>query len=248
MKKMFVVALGVVLSAGLSACGDMKKSVQIADVNSEIKSTKSDDAMSEQRYRELCMMRLNRMCDDGEYPKPTVPIRPTQPTSLDYSYATLQHARKFGINLRNVGKREWVDACEVNVYQSSMTVFSGSITENCIWQNSRANWVINNVKIQVLDNRNGRGSWSSKTMAGNSYYNAMDEVVKKYNYAIDAALKLGKRDLAAKLKLHLENLEKRVSSYKSSHNAVQIFATADANFWNSSRVHIRGRVELIRIN
>jgi hypothetical protein len=145
-----------------------------------------------------------------------------------------------------LGEERWVEgACRLRVEKGWP---GGSRRDECFYQHAIPGWQIIGSEIKVLENRNGRGSYSTKIIAKNGQVTInQQEIGNKWNVAIDLALKAG--DIQAKNKLELERQKHQqyIATYAANENTFLLEATARAGAVQRSVIELDARVKIIRL-
>ncbi len=144
-----------------------------------------------------------------------------------------------------LGEERWIEgACRLRVEKGWP---GGSNNGECFYQ-PPTGWQIIDSEVKVLENRNGRGSFSTKIIAANGQVTInRQEIGNKWNVAIDLALKAG--DIEAKNKLELERQKNQqyIATYAANENTFLLEATARAGAVQRSVIELDARVKLIRL-
>lgn len=147
-----------------------------------------------------------------------------------------------------VEERVVEQAC--NVYVSKKYSSNRSRTETCNWP-APAGWGIFSAEVKETENFKGRGSFSHKTYAqGQNFIGSstrLEEQKSKLRLAIDAAYKDNNFKAVAELEADYRRLEQLEQSFTSSHNWLEVTATADAGRFARSYVRVIAKVTIFRL-
>lgn len=147
-----------------------------------------------------------------------------------------------------LGEERWFDDfCEVRAYQGAVTLNRG-ITENRVCQQDIPGWQIIGHKIEVIENKNNRGSWRANVIAKDGNFVANEqEIGSKFAAAITLAVKY--KDIEAKkgLELEYQRNSQLIRSYSSNKNSLELKATANGGAFSKSIIHIKAKVKMIRL-
>lgn len=171
-----------------------------------------------------------------------------RPNTTPQSYSVDWYMEQVGLpTSTELGEERWVDACEVRVQQGAGT-FNRGVTEDCIYQHGIPGWQILEYKLEVLENRYSRGSYSASIIAENGQFNIdQQQIGDKWKAAIELAVKLGDIEAKRKLDLEYQRHQRFISSYASNKNTFYLQATANGGLFRRSVVHVKGKVKLIRL-
>lgn len=147
-----------------------------------------------------------------------------------------------------LGEERWFnDFCEVRAFQGAVTLNRG-VTVSNVCQHDLPGWQIIGHQIEVIENKNGRGSWGANIIAKDGNYFANEqEIGSKFNAAIELAVKYN--DIEAKKRLELEyqrNLQ-LIRTYSSNKNSLELKATANGGALKKSIVHVKAKIKAIRV-
>ena len=175
-------------------------------------------------------------------PKPTNDTNPNQNRDVDW------YMRKAGLpKLSQIGEEEWVNACDVRAQQGAGTFNSGR-TETCTYQNDRLGWQIVEYKIDVLENKHGRGSYKGDIIAKNGQFTVNEQQIgDKWKAAIELADKDGDFETKRKLELEYQRHQQLIGRYASNKNTFFLKATANGGAFRKSVIHVKGKVRMIYV-
>ncbi len=145
-----------------------------------------------------------------------------------------------------LGEERWIEgACKLRVEKGWP---GGSKSGECFYQHAIPGWQIIGSEVKVLENRGGRGSYSTKIIAKDGQITInREEIEKNWNKAIDLAIKAG--DIEAKVKLELERQKHQqyIATYAANENTFLLEATARAGAIERSVIDLSARVRMIRV-
>lgn len=146
-----------------------------------------------------------------------------------------------------LGAEKEVQVCDVLAQQGSFTFDSGN-NRTCVWQQSEPGWVIESVGVQVLENKNDRGSYTYSVIAADGQFH-MDtkEIGNKWNAAIDLAGKAGDVSVEKKLEIGFQHHMERVLNLSSDKNSVYVEANANGGLFQSSIIHVVATAKLVKV-
>lgn len=145
------------------------------------------------------------------------------------------------------GEVKEVDGCEVLVEQGAVTFNNGN-TRSCTYE-PPPGWQLVGGRVEVLENRNNRGSYNYSILQNNSKLSALHkELGAKWKTAIDWSIKY--KDVEAKRKLEFEYQRQQEYFFEIASNnaAMYLEATANGGLLKKSRIHVRSKVKLVRIH
>lgn len=138
----------------------------------------------------------------------------------------------------------------VNIYVSKNYSSNRPKTETANWP-APPGWAIFTAEVNATENFKGRGSYTQKTYAQGQTFDLsntrLEEQKEKLRLAIDAAFKDKKFDLVAELQSDYSRLEQLEQHFKSSHNWLEVTATASAGRFARSRIRVVARVTIFRV-
>jgi hypothetical protein len=133
------------------------------------------------------------------------------------------------------------------VHQGSGT-FNSGVTESCTWQQSQPGWVIESVRVDLLENKHDRGSYTESVIAADGQFNMnVKEIGDQWNAAIDLAAKAVDVEVQKKLEIGYQNHMERVVDVSSNKNSVYVEANANGGLFQSSTIHVIATAKLIRV-
>ena len=190
---------------------------------------------------------------DGEG-TPDTPVQsestPETPTQNENQVRTVDwYKQQVGLSKSaELGEERWFDDfCEVRAYQGAVTLNRG-VTVTNVCQQDIPGWQIIGHKIEVIENKNGRGSWGANVIAKDGNFTANEqEIGSKYKIAIELAGKY--KDIEAKQRLEMDyqrNLQ-LIRSYSSNKNSIVLKATANGGAFKKSIVHIKVKAKVVRV-
>lgn len=145
-----------------------------------------------------------------------------------------------------IGEEKWIDACDVVAEQGAFT-FNSGITKTCTYQVDNG-WQIVESKLDVLENKYGRGSYTSNIIAKDGQFSVNEqEIGAKWKVAIEAATKAKDTEARAKLELEYQRNIQLIRNYSANKNTFFMEVTANGGLGRKSVVHVVGKVKLVRI-
>jgi hypothetical protein len=147
-----------------------------------------------------------------------------------------------------IGKTMTVPAaCDIRATQGAVT-FNRGVTQTCTYQHNIPGWQIIGADLEVLENQNGRGSWSQAIIAANGQFTASSkELGDKWKVAIDMAGKFGDIEAKTKLELEYQRHQETFLQYASDKNTFFLSVTANGGAFAKSAIRVRANVRLVQI-
>jgi hypothetical protein len=145
-----------------------------------------------------------------------------------------------------LGEERWIEgACSLRVEKGWP---GGSKIDECFYQHAIPGWQIIGSEVKVLENRGGRGSYSTKIIAKDGQVTInREEIGNKWNVAIDLAIKAGDIGAKTKLELEREKHQQDIATYAANENTFLLEATARAGAVQRSVIELNARVKIIRL-
>jgi Concanavalin A-like lectin/glucanases superfamily len=173
---------------------------------------------------------------------PTPPVGgPADPNDLNWYMA------KAGLpTIQEIGEERWFSACDITAQQGAVTFNTGRVM-TCIY-NSIPGWVIAESKVDVLENINGRGSYTSNILAEGANIGINEqEIGDKWKIALDLAVKFADVDLQRKLNVEYQRHQELIRAYNTNKNTFFLQAIANGGLFRKSVIHVKGSVRCIRL-
>jgi hypothetical protein len=144
-----------------------------------------------------------------------------------------------------LGEERWIEeACKLRVEKGWP---GGSNSGECFYQ-PPTGWQIIESKVEVLENKNGRGSYSTKTIAKDGQVTInRQEIGSKWNVAIDLAIKAGDIEAKNKLELEYQKHQQYIATYAANENTFLLEATARAGAVERGVIELKAQVKIIRL-
>ncbi len=140
-----------------------------------------------------------------------------------------------------------VVACDTYVYQGAGT-FNRGETRDCVYQATEYGWGIEQVRVEVLQNRNGRGSYTHNTLAQDGQFSFdIKEIGDKWNVALDLAAKAGDIEVQKKLLVDYQRHMERALNLSANRNTVHLSVTANGGLFEKSEIHVKVYATLVRL-
>lgn len=168
-------------------------------------------------------------------------MRSAQPRKMDF----IDFAAQNNVFLYGFGKTKWVTACHMSVYQSSDD-FNHDRTKKCLWHAPKG-WVIVDTKVNVLNNIHQNVSWSSDVRETTDQYNGLQQQVNKINNLMYISNQQGKKDHAFYFKNIRRHILRERSKYAPNQNSFLLTVTANSRTRKPSKIHVQGKVKLMKI-
>jgi len=145
-----------------------------------------------------------------------------------------------------LGEERWIEtACWVRV-QARWPY--GVDSDRSICQQKIPGWQIIGVDVQVLENRGGRGSFSTKYIVeGGQVTINEQEIGNKWKVAMDLAIKAGDIEAKRKLDLEYQKHQQYIATYAANENTLELEATAKAGAAQRSVIEVKAKVKIIRL-
>jgi hypothetical protein len=145
-----------------------------------------------------------------------------------------------------LGEEKWIEgACTLRVEKGWP---GGSRSDECSYQHAIPGWQIIGSEVKVLENRGGRGSYSTHIIAKDGQFTInRQEIGNKWNLAIDLAIKAGDIEAKKKLDLGYQKHQQYIATYAANENTFLLEATARAGAIQRSVIDLSARVKIIRL-
>ena len=138
-------------------------------------------------------------------------------------------------------------ACDTYVSQGAGT-FNSGVTRDCVYQATEYGWGIESVRLEVVKNRNGRGSYTYSTLAQDGQFNFnVKEIGDKWNVAIELAGKAADIEVQKKLQVDYQRHMERTLSLSANKNTVHLQVTANGGLFEKSEIHVKLYATLVRL-
>lgn len=147
-----------------------------------------------------------------------------------------------------LGQEKWFNACEIAAQQGAGTFNSGR-EETCTWQHNIPGWQILEYNLEVLENKNGRGSYSADIIAKDGQFTANEqEIGDKWKGAIDLSIKAGDLEATRKLELEYQRNQQLIRNYAASKNTFFLKVNANGGLFEESIIRVKGSVRAIQVS
>jgi len=145
-----------------------------------------------------------------------------------------------------LGQEIWIEgACTLRVEKGWP---GGSRSDECFYQHAIPGWQIIGSEVTVLENRGGRGSYSTKIIAKEGQITInREEIDRKWNKAIDLAITAGDIDAKVKLELERQKHQQYIATYAANENTFLLEATARAGAVQRAAIDLSVRVKMKRM-
>ncbi|EPX65295.1 hypothetical protein D187_000720 [Cystobacter fuscus DSM 2262] len=138
-------------------------------------------------------------------------------------------------------------ACDTYVSQGAGT-FNSGVTRDCVYQATEYGWGIESVRLEVLQNRNGRGSYTYNTLAEGGQFNFnVQEIGDKWNVALELAAKAADIEVQKKLQIDYQRHMERTLALSANKNTVHLQVTANGGLFEKSEIHVKVYATLVRL-
>lgn len=187
--------------------------------------------------------------------QPQLPGAPVADAPPDWSTDPADELARFDDYLIQAGfnnpdqllSEKEVQACDVLAHQGSGT-FNSGVTQSCTWQQSEPGWVVESVRVDVLENKHDRGSYTEDIIAADGQFDlSVKEVGDQWTAAIDLAAKAKDVEVEKKLSLAYQHHMERVVSMSSNKNSVYLEVLANGGLFQSSTIHVIAYAKLVRL-
>ncbi len=146
-----------------------------------------------------------------------------------------------------LGQERWFKACKVRAQQGAVTFNSGK-TETCTYQHDIPGWQIVEYKINVLENKYGRGSYKGDIIAANGNFTVNEQQIgDKWKAAIELAIKYNDVEAKRKLELEYQRHQQLIRSYSSNKNTFFLSATANGGLARKSVLYLKTKLKIVRL-
>lgn len=146
-----------------------------------------------------------------------------------------------------LGQERWFKACKVRAQQGAVTFNSGK-TETCTYQHDIPGWQIVEYKINVLENKYGRGSYKGDIIAANGNFTVNEQQIgDKWKAAIDLSIKYNDVEAKRKLELEYQRHQQLIRSYASNKNTFFLSVTANGGVARKSVIEAEGEAKMIYV-
>ena len=190
--------------------------------------------------------------EDGQAPMPATPEEEPMPewskNPADELTRYTEYLTQAGVNdPAQLWSEKEVQACDVLAHQGSVT-FNSGVKESCTWQQSQPGWVIESVRVDVLENKHDRGSYTESIIAADGQFDMnVKDIGDQWNVAIDLAAKAKDVEVKKQLEVGYQHHMERVVSISSNKNSVYLEANANGGLFQSSTIHVIATAKLIRV-
>lgn len=144
-----------------------------------------------------------------------------------------------------LGEERWFNACDTRVQQGAGT-FNSGVTKPCSW--GLDGWRILDFELEVIENKYGRGSYTTSTLPAGSDINiSLQEIGSKYKLAIERAISASDLEAKNKLELEYQRHQQLILQYASNKNTFILSVTANGGLGRKSVIHVKARVRAVYV-